>query len=354
VVILTGSVADPSEQFRSPTGHPPASGLTALTAAKPTRTAESTFQDSDQRSLDLLIGSIADILNSEVALYCQLDGEGQPPEVICSWGLGPLHEWLARPIEGGFVGRALGAKRAALEPLHRDDDAGLIAAGGGRELTHAVAAPVHPATGAAGTLIAAFSAAPPEHALILGATESCAAMLALGVHHLRALDALLQTARLDNLTGCLNYASTRQELAREINRTTRADLNLSLCFVDLDNFTRVNNEHGHLRGNEVLTEVAHVLRSGIRSCDSVGRFGGDEFVAILPETTAADAMHVARHLRSIIATTSISLMDQPLSASVGVAEWTPGTTSEQLIARADEALMVAKAQGVGIARSEYV
>lgn len=78
------------------------------------------FEDSDQRSLDLLSGDIAEILNSEVALYCQPGGKGQPPQVLCSWGLGALREQPVRPGEGGFVGRALGIQRAALEPLHRD------------------------------------------------------------------------------------------------------------------------------------------------------------------------------------------------------------------------------------------
>jgi diguanylate cyclase (GGDEF)-like protein len=176
-------------------------------------------------------------------------------------------------------------------------------------------------------------------------------MLALGAHHMRALDALLRTARLDSLTGCLDYASSRHELEREVNRSTRGDLNLALCFIDLDDFTRINNKHGHLRGNEVLTEVAHVLRSNIRSCDTIGRFGGDEFIAILPETTAAGAVEAAKHLRSVIAATSISSAGEPLTASVGVTQWARGTTAEQLLARADEALLQAKAQGVGIAQS---
>jgi len=116
------------------------------------------FEDSDQRTLDLLIGNIAELLSSEVALYCQPGGKGQPPEVLCSWGLGPLHEQPVRPGKGGFVGRALGAERAALEPLRRDYDAGLLAAAGSVRLTHAVVAPVRSAAGAAGALAAAFSA----------------------------------------------------------------------------------------------------------------------------------------------------------------------------------------------------
>src|SRR5205807_9617845 len=123
-----------------------------------------------------------EILNSEVALYCHLGGEGQPPEVICSWGLGPLHEHLARPREGGLVGRALGTQRAALEPLHPDHDAALIAAAGDVRLTYAAAVPVSAAPGSAGVLVAAFSTPPPDHALTLWTAESLAAMLALGVH----------------------------------------------------------------------------------------------------------------------------------------------------------------------------
>jgi diguanylate cyclase (GGDEF)-like protein len=311
--------------------------------------AVTAVDDSDQRILDLLIGNIAEILNSEVALYCQPGGKGQPPEVLCSWGLGALHEQPARPGEGGFVGRALGVKRAALEPLHRDYDAGLLAAAGSVRLTHAVVAPVRSAAGAPGALAAAFSAAPPDPARTLWATESCAAMLALGVHQRAALDALLQVDRVDSLTGCLDYAGTLRELDREISRSARAGLNLSLCFLDLDNFKRVNSRHGHLYGNEVLAEVADLLRGGVRSYDTLGRFGGDEFIVILPGTSEAEGLALAERLRSGVAGASISSVEEPLSVSVGVASWRPGASAEQLIAHADQALLFAKGQRLGIA-----
>jgi diguanylate cyclase (GGDEF)-like protein len=255
-----------------------------------------------------------------------------------------------RPGEGGFVGRALGLERAALEPLHRDYDAGLLAAAGGVPLTHAVAAPVRSATGAGGALAAAFSAAPPDPAQTLWATEACAAMLALGVHQRAALDALLQIDRFDSLTGCLDYAATLEELDREIGRSSRADLNLALCFIDLDNFKRINSRHGHLHANEVLVEASHVLRAGVRSYDTVGRFGGDEFVVILPGTGEADALALAERLRAGIETASISSVDEPLTASVGVAFWRRGIMSEQLVAEADRALLSVKAQKPGIVR----
>jgi len=174
-------------------------------------------------------------------------------------------------------------------------------------------------------------------------------MLALGVHQRAALDALLQIDRFDGLTGCLDYAGTLQELDREISRSARAGLDLSLCFIDLDNFKRVNSRHGHLYGNEVLLEVSHLLRDGVRSYDTLGRFGGDEFIVILPGTGEADALALAERLRSGIASASISSVELALSASVGVACWRPGLSAEQLIAQADQALLFAKEQRVGIA-----
>jgi diguanylate cyclase (GGDEF)-like protein len=303
---------------------------------------------ASNRNLDVLMGNFARVLNSEVAFYCQLDGEGQPPELVCSWGLGAPQGLLPRPGEGGFVGRALGAQRAALEPLHRDHDAFLISAAEGVQLTHAAGAPVRLATGPAGTLIAGFSAPPPDDAPILWATESCAAMLGLCLHQPETLDGLFATARVDSLTGCLSYASLRYELAREINRSTRGGLSLSVCFIDLDSFKRVNDQHGHLRGNQVLAEVAQILRRGVRSCDTVGRFGGDEFVAILPQTGEAAALQLAERLRSLIGTASASGFPQPLSASIGVAEWKPGITTAVLLHQADTAMLLAKAQAGGV------
>jgi diguanylate cyclase (GGDEF)-like protein len=299
-------------------------------------------------SLDVLMGNFVRILNSEVAFYCQLDGVGEPPELVCSWGLGAPQELLTRPREGGFVGRALGAQRAALEPLNRDEDRVLIAAADGEPLTHAVAAPVHLATGSEGALIAGFSTPPPDHALTLWAMESSAAMLALYLHQPEALDGLLATSRTDSLTGCLSYASTRYELAREINRSIRGGLSLSICFIDLDRFKVVNDQHGHLRGNQVLAEVAHILRHGVRSCDTVGRFGGDEFVAILPQTDEADALQLAERLRSLIGAESVSESEPPLTASIGVAVWKPRTTAAELLDQADTAMLLAKTQAAGV------
>jgi diguanylate cyclase (GGDEF)-like protein len=296
----------------------------------------------ERRQVALLLASFARILHSEVALFYQPDGGGGPLPVISSAGQWPGREEVTRPHPGGFVGRALGAQRAALVPLHAGED--LIDAADGVRLTQAVVAPVRASEETMGWLVAAFSTAPVQAAVTERATESCAAMLALCLQQPSALEALLQGDRYDSLTGCITYAATREELDREINRSSRANLSLSVCFIDLDNFKSVNDQLGHLRGNEVLSEVAHVLSSSVRSCDTLGRFGGDEFVAILPETTPGRALRLAARLRANVMEVALAPGGRPLTASVGVAHWTPGTTGDQLLAQADQAMGLAKAQ----------
>jgi diguanylate cyclase (GGDEF)-like protein len=290
-----------------------------------------------------LVSNFAHILSSEVALYFRPDSKGQLLPVISSSGLGPRDERTTRSYAGGIVGRALGAQRAAFEPLDHDHDSALVESARGIGLTHAVAAPVRIADRNAGVLAAGFSRLPPDGTVTLWRTESCAAVLGLCLDQPEALDALFQADPRDMLTGCLTYAATRQELDREINRSTRASLDLSVCFIDLDRFKRVNDRHGHLRGNEALADVGRVLCESVRSCDTIGRFGGDEFLAILPETTEPHARQLAERLRSRIATATVSSLGERLTASVGVARWVAGTTAEQLLAHADKALLLAKA-----------
>ena len=112
------------------------------------------------------------------------------------------------------------------------------------------------------------------------------------------LEGLLASAQRDGLTHCLNYTAIRHELDREIHRAERHQLSLSCCFLDLDDFKLVNERHGHLYGSHLLAEVATAIGSAIRSEDTLGRYGGDEFVAIFPETDDAAATGLAERVRS--------------------------------------------------------
>jgi hypothetical protein len=148
-------------------------------------------------NVDLLIGEFARFINSEVALLCRLDGKGQPPAVICARGLGATHEPIARPREGGFVGRALRLPRAALEPLHSLLDPALVHATDPL-LTRAAVAPIRLASGAtAGCLIAGFQKPPHDPAQTLWVAESYAALIALCLYAPGSLNGLLAFGRRD-------------------------------------------------------------------------------------------------------------------------------------------------------------
>lgn len=314
-------------------------------------------------NLDLLLGDLSRMLPCDVALVCELDWDRRATVTAC-WGIDdafvitvpngrdrrPHNGRPDRGARGGcFVGRALVHRRGTFEALDPVQEAALIDAAG-VPLTHALTVPVEVRSGSGGMMLAAgFSKPPRDLARAFWVAETYARLVALLAHDADALSGLLEHSRRDGLTGCLTYESVLGELVREINRTARANLPLASCFIDLDGFKRVNDLHGHLCGNKVLAEVGRALRDGVRSCDTVGRYGGDEFIAILPQTSATDAARLAERLRSLIATVPAEQVDGRLSASIGVAEWTLGISSEQLLARADSALFAAKGLPGGIA-----
>jgi diguanylate cyclase (GGDEF)-like protein len=216
-------------------------------------------------------------------------------------------------------------------------------------LTCAAGAAVRPPGGGLGALCVGFSAAPREnHTMIVWLIESYAALAALCIHDGEALDGILGAARLDGLTGCLNQATLRAELDRMIGRCARQGGTLACCFIDLDGFKLVNDLHGHLYGSRVLAATAAGLRGAVRGEDALGRYGGDEFVALLPDTDEPAACALAQRLRSTISST-LSERGEPgsLDASIGVAQWRPGWTADEFLDAADGALLDAKRTGGG-------
>jgi diguanylate cyclase (GGDEF)-like protein len=295
-----------------------------------------------------------------MALLCELDGDNGP-QVVCASGIDrPVAITVSRrggrrrpgsrlQAGGCFVGRALARERPAFETLDPVGDAELLRATDAG-LTYALAAPVQLFGHRSGrVLVAGFATPPDDLDRAFWVADSYARLVALLVHGADAFGGLLGSARRDGLTGCLTYESVLRELGREINRSARAGLRLSCCFIDLDDFKRVNDVHGHLRGNEVLAEVGRALRAGVRSCDTVGRYGGDEFITLLPQTGEDDAALLAGRLRALIASAHIERFEDPLTASIGVAEWSKGISGEQLLAQADSALFAAKGLLGGVA-----
>ncbi|MGQ5525532.1 GGDEF domain-containing protein [Chitinimonas sp. PSY-7] len=163
--------------------------------------------------------------------------------------------------------------------------------------------------------------------------------LARRERHLRALTLT------DPLTGLANRRHFEDFTQKEYLRIQRSGGTLSVIMVDIDHFKRVNDRYGHAIGDEVLRHVADLLSKGTREVDLAARFGGEEFVLLLPGTNVDGAMICAENLRISVQETQVSAFPERLSASFGVAQYQVGDTIDSLLKRADEALYVAKNGG---------
>jgi diguanylate cyclase (GGDEF)-like protein len=161
-----------------------------------------------------------------------------------------------------------------------------------------------------------------------------------------ATQALRRTAELDALTGTLNRRSIDQWLTRQFASHSR-ERSLSLLFVDIDHFKRINDLYGHACGDHCLRMVAAALRTALRPQDVLGRYGGEEFIALLPECDVATARGAAERLRLAVEDCEIEWQGNRLrlSVSIGVATRDPGEQAAELLDRADRALYVAKRAG---------
>lgn len=162
---------------------------------------------------------------------------------------------------------------------------------------------------------------------------------------------LLHVSKVDSLTGLCNRACLLQELNERAALHRVRGLSLGLAVVDIDHFKKINDTHGHLAGDEALKVVASILRDALRETDIVGRWGGEEFVAILKDSNAAGLAVVGERLRSRIERTVVEFEGKkiPVTASIGLVEGqVVGTEQEfgsQLFAAADAAMYRAKQSG---------
>jgi diguanylate cyclase (GGDEF)-like protein len=161
---------------------------------------------------------------------------------------------------------------------------------------------------------------------------------------------LLNEARADAKTGLLNAATWEREAGAEIARAVRTSTPLAVALLDLDRFKQINDTYGHLLGDEVLRGIADTMTGVLREYDLAGRFGGEEFVMLLPQTRATDAFRIAERVRAHIARLPITAPTGErvrVTASIGVAALDAGSSREltELLAAADAALYRAKASG---------
>lgn len=155
-------------------------------------------------------------------------------------------------------------------------------------------------------------------------------------------------ALVDALTGLYNRRHIQQALTQQIAQARRQGLPLSLLMLDIDHFKYVNDNHGHQSGDKVLQDLARCIKERVRSQDTVGRWGGEEFIVILPDTDAAGAAALAEQLRLAVERwhfVSLQAQPIPLSISIGLHVLGEGEGSDELVGIVDRALYLAKERG---------
>jgi len=189
---------------------------------------------------------------------------------------------------------------------------------------------------------------------ILAAAVLLAGLILLYFRRLRAKlvkaqELTEQLANTDALTGVPNRRQLMSRLEEELARSSRTGKPLACALLDVDHFKRVNDTLGHQVGDEVLVALTRIVREVVRSYDLLGRFGGEEFLLLLPETDLEKAAELAERVRQamqerLAATAGATLLD-PVTVSLGVTAQRPGDTLESIIKRADDALYRAKQNG---------
>ena len=154
---------------------------------------------------------------------------------------------------------------------------------------------------------------------------------------------LIQLATRDGLTNVFNHKTILNRLNEEMERAERAKQNLCVIMMDIDNFKKVNDVYGHQAGDKVLKNIAKVIRQNCRKVDILGRYGGEEFLLILPNTNSANACDLGERIRKGIEN-SIVAENIKVTISCGVAQFTQGKATS-LIGQADKKLYIAKASG---------
>jgi diguanylate cyclase (GGDEF)-like protein len=187
-----------------------------------------------------------------------------------------------------------------------------------------------------------------HHAMLVSAFAD---QVAIALEHARLFAEMQQMAITDPLTMLYNRRHFFDLAYREVKRTQRYRCPLSAIMLDVDHFKRVNDYYGHAVGDQVLRAVAEWCRSNLRATDIIGRYGGEEFVILLPETDRKQVRMVAENMREKLEQTLIVTDSQSLqiTVSLGIATMAASTSDQyeldELLNRADHALLFAKKQG---------
>jgi diguanylate cyclase (GGDEF)-like protein len=166
---------------------------------------------------------------------------------------------------------------------------------------------------------------------------------------IRAQEALRELATHDPLTGLLNRRASLESLSGELSRAYRSGNPVCIIMGDIDHFKRINDAHGHLAGDEVLCEVARRMQRSLRRYDTIGRFGGEEFLLVLPECSLEEGVKLAERVCHLVRSEPLKAKNEPLQVSISlgvtVANRLAPEDLEALLGAADAALYRAKEAG---------
>jgi len=160
-----------------------------------------------------------------------------------------------------------------------------------------------------------------------------------------ARERIEQLSRKDGLTGVVNRRRLDEVLLLEVERAQRYQAPFAVVMADLDHFKAVNDRYGHTVGDQVLTAAAGVFQRVARMTDVVGRYGGEEFLVVLPNTRLSQALVLAERMRLALREAPVAFRPEPVTASFGAAQWEHDDTVTTLVDRADAALYEAKRAG---------
>jgi diguanylate cyclase (GGDEF)-like protein len=189
---------------------------------------------------------------------------------------------------------------------------------------------------------------PEQTALI----ELFSQLVGASIGNIKLFEKVQRQATTDGLTGLVNHKTFYDILEKELWRSRRYGGKIILIMIDVDNLKKINDVHGHRAGDKVLREIGRRLKECIRQIDTAARYGGDEFAAILINTTLAGAQIVAQRMVEVVANSPTTWKKEEiqLSISVGLAEYNGDASPEDITSRSDKALYLAKKAGKNTVR----
>lgn len=185
----------------------------------------------------------------------------------------------------------------------------------------------------------------------LGLLSILASFATMSIDNARLYHRTLELACTDGLTGLFNHRQFKRDFCEELRRAERYDGALSIILLDVDNFKHFNDTYGHPNGDIVLREMAGLMCQLLRDCDLVYRYGGEEFIALLPETRSQEALLVADRIRAFVETESPGFLTditqtEGITVSIGVATYpADGADTKTLLKNVDDLMYLAKSSG---------